>query len=212
MNQRAGFAFAGAACATCLISVSFFSMGCSRWEKNVVRGSMRFERLRHSKSGSIIGRLADDTVIQGYPCSAGWAHFYSDWRLKDFMLVSPMTINGVSVPADTWVSLEPEGDLRRCAFPDDTTVQGFTCIGTGGSKGCATAFYESGRLKYFFSPENLVIKGIPCKGGQFSIIGLHENGRVMTCKLSEKITIGKKMYRKGKNLSFDDKGNVVGGE
>ena len=183
--------------------------GYSKWEKNVVRNGIEFEKLRYSDSGTIIGYLKADTDIDNYPCSKGWIHFYKDWALQNFTLKNTMEINGIEIPAGTWVGFNNEGELKKFAFPDDTEVNGIMCMGTGGPKGAQTSFYTNGSLKYFFSRKKIEINDIPCKGGVFYIIGFHENGQLKKCTLCDNCVIKGKKYKKDSNIEFDEKGNVV---
>jgi hypothetical protein len=43
------------------------------------------------------------------------------------------------------------------------------------------------------------IAGIPCRGGWFRIIGLHENGRVSECTLAEAIDIDGNLQKRPEN-------------
>lgn len=183
--------------------------GYSKWQKNAEMDGIKFDKMRHSKSGTIIGYLSDNTAIQGYPCKAGWIHFYKDRELQNFTLLDSMTINGVDVPTKTWVTLNETGILVRCAFPENIEIQGILCKGTGGPKGAQVSFYASGKLRSFFSPDQVDIHGIPCKGGIFRIIALHENGLVKECNLSRAIELHGVKYKKGNKLYFDENGNVV---
>lgn len=180
-------------------------LGHGRWQRDIEMEGIRFEKIRSSGS-VIIGRLSEDTTIQGYPCKKGWVHFYSNQGLKSFSLERPMKINSIEIPASTWVTLNEKGALILCAFPYNIEIQGHMCRGSGGPKGVQVSFYENGALKTFFSPESVVIHGIPCKGGVFNYIGLHENGNLKACTLSGNTVINGVQYAKGERLRFDEKG------
>lgn len=180
-------------------------LGHGRWQRDVEIEGIRFKKIRSGESG-IIGRLSEDTTIQGYPCKKGWVHFYNNQDLKSFTLERPMKINNIEIPASTWVTLNEKGALILCAFPCDMEIQGHMCRGTGGPKGVQVSFYENGALKIFFSPETVVIQGVPCKGGVFNYIELHENGDLKACTLSGNTVINGVQYDKGERVRFDEKG------
>ncbi len=192
-------------CASC----SCLPGGYSPWERDVVHDGIRFDKIRYSKSGTIITHLAQKTVIEGFPCQASWVHFYSDWKLQNAFSSERVTVNGIDIPEGTWVEFHRDGYIRMCAFPDNIVIQGLTCKGTGGATGVQTGFYPSGRLKWFFSKGDVTIEGIPCNGGVFSIIGLHEDGSVMACRLAGDVVIDGKRYKKRTQMKFEGDGRVV---
>ncbi len=202
---------------TCLILLLnlFFLFSCSscdllfRWQKDVEMDGINYKKLRHSKSRTIIGYLSKDSVVQGYPCKAGWIHFYEDSTLQNFTLLDSMTINNVDIPAKTWVTLSEQGVLVRCAFPENIKIQGYWCRGSGGPKGVMVSFHPNGKIKRFFAPKSVEIDGVPCKGSIFHIIGLHDNGRLMECSLARSVELQGVNYKKGKKLYFDKKGNAL---
>ena len=179
------------------------------WELNVVRNGIRFDKLRSSRSGTIIGFLSSDTLIQNYYCRRGWIHFYDDWSLKNFFLCKVTDIYGFSIPVDTWMKLDKDGDLVLCAFPHNMEIQGYWCKGTGGPSGVQTSFYKNGQIKYFFSPFDVDIDGIPCCGGVFHIIGFHENGVLKTARLYKSAEIRGVKYRKGYMVEFNADGKCI---
>lgn len=198
-----------------LILGLLFLFSCSscdllfRWKKDVEMDGINYKKLRHIKSGTIIGNLSKDSVVQDYPCKAGWIHFYEDSTLQNFTLLDSMSINGVDIPAKTWVTLNKQGELIRCAFPENIKIQGYWCRGSGGPKGVMVSFHPNGKIKRFFAPKTVEIDGVPCKGSIFHIIGLHGNGRLMECTLARSVVLQGVTYKKGKKLYFDKKGNVL---
>lgn len=195
---------------TAIILWALFSscLGYTKWERDVEMNGIEFKKIRYSDSGGIIAYLDKNTTIQGYPCKKGWVHFHENKDLKSFALEKSIKINYLEIPVGTWMTLNQDGLLSLCAFPDNIDIQGYLCRGTGGPKGVQVSFYESGALRVFFSPDPIEIQGIPCKGGVFNSIVLHENGDLKECTLSEPTEINYIEYDKGERLSFDIKGNI----
>lgn len=181
------------------------------WEKNKEINGIRFQKLRYGiRDGdtlAIIGYLKTETQVAGYPCRADWIHFSKNWDLKLFRLSDEATINDFKYPKDAWIRVTDDRTVI-CVFPQATRVQGYLCKGGGGAKGIQTAFYQSGRLRSFFSDDAIWIQGIKCKGGVFSIIGLYENGNLKQCKLAQATEINGVQYKKNTKLLLDEGGRV----
>ena len=200
-----------------LLSIVVLTGCVHEWNKDVMVNGIYFDKIRQSSSGTIIGDLASNTDIDGYPCKEGWVHFYEDYKLQNFTNYREIQINGVTIPENTWVELTPAGNLDLCAFPENRIVQGHLVYGSGGSKGAHTTFYSDsenkGKLRSFFSPEDTVIDGIPCNGGLFGklfdLIKLHPDGSLKYCTLSEDTIINRKEYNKGEVITLDEKGEVI---
>jgi hypothetical protein len=190
----------------CVILWSFY--GCVAWQKDVVLNSIHFERFVYaSYRGDMIGYLAEDTVIQDYPCKATFITFYEDWTLENFQLSEPYEFGKNLLPINTWIILTKEGHIRICQFPKDTEIQGHLCKGGwGGRSGCTTGFYKNGKLKHFFSREDILIEGVPCKRGG---VILHDNGRLKKCKLTEDTVRNGTKYKRNSKMNFDEEGAVV---
>lgn len=188
--------------------------GCSPWqagaEKDVVRNGIRFETFREYDDGTKVGTLAEDTVIDGWPCMKAFIVFHSDWRLDELQLSRDYERNGIMMPARTWVFPNREGNPGVCMFPHDVEIQGYLCRGSRAEKGgFMTRFYNSGRLKLFWSREPVEVDGVTCKDTLLKGILLHENGRLQECTLEEAATVRGVEYRKGSRIRFDDSGRVV---
>jgi antitoxin component YwqK of YwqJK toxin-antitoxin module len=95
-----------------------------------------------------------------------------------------------------------------CSFPFDYKVQGYLCGGSGGYKGTHTGFYESGKLRSFFPPEDVVVDGVTCEASLFVNVNLYENGKIKSCKLAEDYHSDGKVYKRGKTIQFDKNGNI----
>ncbi len=75
--------------------------------------------------------------------------------------------------------------------------------------GAYTGFYPSGRLRYFFCPQDVWIDGIPCNGGSFSLIELYESGRLRQCRLSESVEMNGRTYQKRETVELSCDGELV---
>ncbi len=184
---------------------------CKDWEKDVNRNGIYFKKIHQSKSGNYIGFIPKNQVIQGFPCQKGWVHFQENWKLLSFQLNQKYTFNKTVLPAHTWIHFPNQKDRTGyiCVFPTNFKVQGFVCRGSGGYSGIHTGFYKNGRLRSFFAPENILIKGIPCKKSLFTNINLYKSGELKSCKLFQDIEIKNQKYEKGLVIHFDEKGNVI---
>ena len=196
----------------------FFLTGCIHdWNRDVMVNGIYFDKIRQSSSGTILGQLASNTDIEGFPCKEGWVHFYDDYKLQNFTNYKEIEIDGVIIPKDTWVELTQDGVLDLCAFPENRIVQDHLVYGSGGSKGAHTTFYTDsenrGKLKSFFSPEDVVIDGIPCNGGLFGklfdLIKLHPDGSLKYCTLSKNTTINGERYKKRDVITLDENRKII---
>ncbi|MBN1566919.1 MAG: hypothetical protein JXA73_03675 [Acidobacteria bacterium] len=158
---------------------------------------------------TVIVRIQGPAIIDGFPCSAGWVHFYESGRVKAFYLDETNTIQGNQIPKGTWIQLNPDQTLRTCFFPEDTNIQGYLCDGgAGGSEGVTTGFFPSGRLASFYPPEDVEIQGIPCKASLISGIYLYENGNLKEFTLSRDAVIAGRSLSGGQTVVLDERGEV----
>lgn len=176
------------------------------WEHDAVREGIHFERLGQRDSGTIVGIISEDTIIQGYPCKKGWVHFVSEFKLLNFMASQPIENGANVIPEDSYIRLNDQGQITVCALPRTMEIQGHLCKGTGGPKGVHTTFYPGGELHCFFAPKAVDIDGIPCKGGVFQYIQLHPNGKLKQCTLTRTTMIGGTEYHAGTRMHFDPEG------
>ncbi len=189
-----------------------FAAGCYPnvdWEHNVMREGIHFERIGQRESGTIVGKIARDTEIQGYPVKKGWVHFVSEFKLLGFVASQPIKNGATVIPAGSYIRLNDQGRVAVCALPSTMEIQGHLCKGTGGAKGVQTSFYPGGELHRFFAPKAVDIDGIPCKGGVFQYLQLHSNGKLEQCTLTRTVTISGIAYRAGTRMHFDSKGRVI---
>jgi len=162
------------------------------------------------RSGTaIVSRLQSPFRIDGFPCAAGWVHFYDSGQLKAFFSDGPVTIQGNRIPSGTWVRLNADSTLAWCAFPEDTDIQGYSCRGgRGGAEGVTTGFYSSGRLSAFFPRENVMVQGILCEASVFSPVYLHENGNLKQCALARDEVVGNQPLSQGQTFTLSPGGQV----
>jgi hypothetical protein len=157
----------------------------------------------------LVARLQSPATIDGFPCAANWIHLGESGRLKAFYLGETCTIQSYEIPEGTWIQLNSDQTLRFCAFPEDVNIQGYLCDGgKGGSEGLTTGFYPGGRLSSFFSPKDIEIQGIPCKGSLYSPICFFENGNLREFTLSKDAVIGGRSLSGGQRVVFNEQGHV----
>ena len=188
--------------------------GCSPWqigaEKDVTRNGIGFESFREMDDGSKLGILAEDTVIDGWPCKKDFIVFHSDWRLDELQLSRDYERNGVFMPAGTWVFPNAQADPAICMFPRDIEIQGYLVRGSSmGKSGFMTRFYTTGRLMLFWSRTPVEVGGVICKDSLFNGIYLHDNGMLRDCILDRPGTFGAVTYPKGTHVQLDESGKVV---
>jgi hypothetical protein len=190
-----------------IILISLCFTGCKNWEYDVDKNGIHFTKISQSESGTVIGFMTEDHDIQGFPCEKGWIHFKNNFQLRLFQLSKDFMYKGTLLPAHTWF-LYPYNDVAGyiCAFPNDYKVQGYLCQGSGGPKGISTSFYDSGKLRSFYPPEDITLYGIPCEASLLSNVNLHENGKIRSCKLSEDYRVDGKTFKKGRVIELDESG------
>ena len=185
-------------------------IACKDWEYNVVKNGIHFKKISQSKGGTNIGYMTDNNTIQGFPCERGWIHFKKDWRLLSFQLSEDFMYNETLVPAHTWFHFPYHANRSGYiySFPHNYKVQGYVCGGSGGYKGTHTGFYESGKLRSFFPPEDVFVGGVPCEASLFANVNLYENGNIKSCRLAEDYQVDGVFYKRGKTVEFDKDGKV----
>jgi hypothetical protein len=162
---------------------------------------------RSPRQGMQRKKLAEPEDIQGVLCAEGYAWMHKAGGLGSCALSEDGQVAGVDLPAGTTVFFNEDGEFDYCWLSRPTLIQGFECKGHGHST--MTGFYPSGRLKYFWPPENLVVDGVPCKTTGFQSVSLHENGRLRMCRLSEAATIQGRAFQAGEDIALDENGNLV---
>ena len=92
----------------CLAALLF--TGCFRWQENVTLAAVEFEKARVDKSGTIIGRLPEDRVVQRRPCRQGWLHLHPNGVPSGFT-AADFTQDGKVYPKGQRVSLDEGGKI-----------------------------------------------------------------------------------------------------
>jgi hypothetical protein len=179
--------------------------GCVTWQHDVEVNGIHFKKYAAaSVRGDNIGYLAEDAVVQGYPCKAGFIALHDDLSLWLFTAASPIEFGDITIPPKTYVGINERGHIDGCAFPADIEIQGHLCRGGwGGAQGVTTSFYDSGRLCYFFSREDVEVDGVFCKGSLLHGIRLHEDGSLSECRSARMQTVGGVTYGKGSEIELN---------
>ena len=184
--------------------------GCKDWEYDVVKDGVHFKKLHQSENGTTVGFMTENHTVNGFPCEKGWIHFRGDWQLLSLQLSEDFMYKGTLLPVHTWIHFPYHEDQTGyvVSFPHDYEVQGHLCGGTGGYKGTQTGFYDSGKLRSFYPPEDVVINGVPCKSSLLVNVNLYENGNLKSCKLAEDYQTDGESYKKGDIVEFSEDGRV----
>ncbi len=190
------------------------------WQYNVTKNGLEFEKIRFSVSQddtlAIITYLKKNTEIGGVPIVADWVHFYPDWSLKLFKLSKDYDYQTRHLPKNTWVraSLDSsyfcvfENSWEKVSSHPIGSSPFYICKGGGDSKGTQTSFYPTDELHSFYSPDNITIDNIKCRGGLLSPIFLHKNGSLKKCTLASSQIINEIEYKKNSKIELDTSGNV----
>jgi hypothetical protein len=190
--------------------ISLSSNSCKDWEYDIEKNGIHFKKIYLSKGGTNTGYMTGKHTIQGFPCEKGWIHFKKNWDLLSFQLSKDFIYKNEVLPVNTWIHF-PYHDSQTgyvCSFPYDYKVQGYLCSGSGGYKGTHTGFYDSGKLRSFFPPDDVIVNGIPCEASLLVNVRLHENGRIKSCKLAKNYRSDGKVYKKGKTVQFNKNGKI----
>lgn len=188
-----------------LVLIGLAVSGCKDWEYNIEKNGILFKKIHQSEGGTRVGFMTGNHTIQGFPCEKGWIHFRDNWDLLSFQLSKAVTYKNMVLPAHTWIHFPYHQDRTGyvCSFPHDYEVRGFLCGGSGGYKGTHTGFYDSGKLRSFFPPQDVRIDGVPCRASLLANVNLHENGRIKSCKLAADYRFDGKAYKKGETIRLD---------
>ncbi|MCK5856652.1 MAG: hypothetical protein KAG64_04135 [Bacteroidales bacterium] len=167
-----------------------FAVSCSNETSISKESNGEYTKITKEK-----GKLAKDSMIQGFPCKSSWVHYYSNGNISQFELAKEFTIAGISFSKKTIVFLDSNGVLSQVYLPKDQIIQSYQC--TGGNMKSATGFYPSGKLHFFFPHDNVLIDGVLCKGGAMSGIWLYESGKLKKAYAATKLKLNEKVYKKG---------------
>jgi hypothetical protein len=147
--------------------------------------------------------------VQELSCVAP-VKFHYNGKLRSCILALDDTLSGQPFPEGTRLAFTENGDLWRCYLSKDSEIHGYLCKGE--KDGFRILFYSVDRLKRIWLARDEVIDGVPCAKYTYlsrNDVSFHENGKLESCKLSEDFSIGEHNFKKGDNVKFDDKGNVV---
>lgn len=204
-----------ARCIPMLLAILLSTSVCHRWPKNITMDGIEYTKFRVTgetnapNAPASIGLLKRETMI-GNQKYKGWLHLRNNGTVAGGLLAQDTMVNGIGIPAATWIVFDAAQKLLRLHLPDNQTIQGHECIGSGrGIKGATVSFYPTGKLKYFFIPESKHIGKIPCKGGIFNMVRLHPNGQLMQCTLAESHMLDGKEYPKGTKIKRNPNGRLI---
>jgi hypothetical protein len=152
--------------------------------------------------------------VQGVPCSR-YVELAPDGRLTACVLARDHAFGSIALPANTQLSLRPDGSPKNVHLGKDTVLDRHNCLGRGPGE-WMTGFHPNGRLEYCFLIADETIDGVPCRHGSFwgeitggVIVRFHDNGRLATCRLTADVTLAGQTVTKGKRIALDVEGNVV---
>jgi hypothetical protein len=141
--------------------------------------------------------LAQDAVLQGYPCARGYAWFYSDGKLNRCTVSHDAAFGEAQIPAGSIIQLHPDGTTWFVMLAHNATILDYPAMGgslLGPSEGPITSFYPSGKLRSLYLVDDRTIQGVPCRSGKWGIVTdrrgapnvveFYENGRLHACKLT----------------------------
>ena len=169
---------------------------------------------------TVIARLLDATLIDGFPCAAGEVRFTGLGQLYECVIAWDAVIQGNLIPKNTRIKHEM-GNIWSYFFPMDTNIQDISCVGgKSGSVDIPAGFYSSGRLRGCYTPSNVTIQEVPCRKGKPGFLAstplriptpivLHENGNLMVCTLSRDAEIDGQSISAGSQIAMSQDGQVT---
>jgi hypothetical protein len=170
----------------------------------VVLDNILFDRFLNMRL--LQGILQETTLIDGFPCAGGWGvQFFMSGQLRTCKLAEDIVFQDILIFQNTWIFLDEELNFS-CTFPEDMEIHGYQIRNKR-----PVTFYQSGRLKSFFPPSNVMIQKIPCRKGKETPIFLFENGNLDRCTLSMDADIdGRRISaRSAISMSEDGKVNIL---
>jgi len=142
--------------------------------------------------------LAQDTAIQGYPCTKGYAWLYRDGSLNRCTVARETAFGEAQIPAGSIIELLPNGTTHYVLLAHNANVLGYSAMGggvLGPGEGAVTSFYPDGKLRSVYLVGDRTIHGVPCRGAQWGIltdpvnggnyVEFYEDGRLRSCKLTQ---------------------------
>jgi hypothetical protein len=163
-------------------------------------------------------RLTRDTIIDGVRCAPtgrAYAVVHANGVLDECPLHADTVIAGHPLPRLTWIRLHPDRTLHDVWLPQDLTVQGIPCKGSG-YKAWSVRFHPGGRLALCYLARDAMIDGVPCRAAAFvtelsgsTQVGLHDNGRLRSCRLSRSVTRDGLTLKRGARIVLTPDGRAV---
>jgi hypothetical protein len=174
----------------------------------------KWERFDKPDFGSLYSYYPKNVVtIEGIPCGTQFT-LTAKGELYGFILAQDFELKGTLLPKNS--RFEPyvrnnRMDDYMIYLPEDTKIQGYMVRHKGSfMQDYHVDFYKHGALKGFKPTTDIVIDGIPCRGGKKnSWISLFPDKKLQSCFLSRDFEIENKSYNKGSQLTFNAKGNVT---
>ncbi len=139
--------------------------------------------------------LDHPTEIEGYSCAKGFAWFFDDGRLNRCTVTRETAFGEASIPAGTYIALNPDGTPNFIQMSHDAPILAMTCRGgsfLGSGEAAVVTFYPSGKLKVCSLAGDQIVRGVPCAAGGLiaSLRGVdpgvlfYESGKLRACKLA----------------------------
>ena len=170
-----------------IVAITFLTIACKAgnnsytpWNKNKEVNGIKFKKYRYALADNgdtlhLVGLLKQTETIDEVVCDKNWVRINTDGSLKHYKTINETNINGVNLPAGTWVYIKPNYSFY-CVFPNDISIQGYYCKGGKGPNGTQTAFYANGKLKHFFPAKDFEIDGNVYKKSNLKGVKLDEMG------------------------------------
>lgn len=143
--------------------------------------------------------LKEDSMVQGFPCT-GWVHLFPEGTLRQFELSHDFVITGVIFPRNTIVFLDDKQKLEKAYLSKDTEIHSYPC--PGGKGKLATGFYASGKLRYFFPRNDMLVNGYPVAGGSMKGVWFYESGKLKKFFLTKDYMVNGVQYSKGDEVNI----------
>ena len=182
---------------------AFFALAAGTNESfDFIKGSVHY----HDNGTPKKACLRKPAEVEGYPCK-NWIGFGKDGRLSQFQLAEPREIQGLSIPENSTVFLNRNGQLASCWLSRNTEIQGLLC--DGGIMKVTTVFHTNGTIACCFLAKSALIQNIPCEASVLDPVYFYESGKLKSCTLSESIVVEGRKYKKGSKVSFDENGRLI---
>ena len=144
--------------------------------------------------------------VEGYSCK-NWIGFSREGRLAQFQLAEDREIQGILIPENSTVFLNPDGRLASCWLSRNTKIQDILC--DGGIMKVTTVFHTNGMIACCFLAKSALIQNIPCEASVLDPVYFYETGKLKSCTLSESVMIEGRKHKKGSKVSFDENGGLL---